>query len=295
MAEVALPEAPARSFKDYKSGTRVTWCPGCGDFAVLSALYKAFAEMQLDPKNTVVVSGIGCSGRLPEFVQTYGFHGVHGRVLPTAQGVKLANPELTVVAVGGDGDGFAIGGGHVPHAARRNVDITYIVMDNEVYGLTKGQPSPTTPISVTRKDMKSKMIPYGVSDRPLNILAMLLTYGAGFVARGFSSRPRDLMQLYTQAIRHPGFAFVQALSPCPTFFDTYRSFKDITTPLPENWDRSNRAQGIELALTEEQLHLGVFYEELRPSFQEHLRQIQVKAGASEAGRPDYRALFQQFA
>jgi 2-oxoglutarate ferredoxin oxidoreductase subunit beta len=127
----------------YKSDEKPTWCPGCGDFGVLASLYRAFAELDLDPAKTVVVSGIGCSSRLPGFVSTYGFHSLHGRPLPVAMGVKLANPDLTVIAVGGDGDGFAIGAGHFPHAARRNVDITYLVMDNEIYGLTKGQVSPT--------------------------------------------------------------------------------------------------------------------------------------------------------
>ena len=289
MAEVAV-----RSFRDYKSETKVTWCPGCGDFAVLSALYKAFAELELDPKNTVVVSGIGCSGRLPEFVATYGFHGVHGRVLPTAQGVKLANPELTVIAVGGDGDGFAIGGGHVPHAVRRNVDITYIVMDNEVYGLTKGQPSPTTPLTVTKRDMKSKMIPYGVNDLPLNIMGMVLTYGASFAARGFSSKPKDLTTMYVEAIQHSGFAFIQALSPCPTFYDTYRSFKELTTPLPEDWDTSDRVAAIALALTEEQLHLGVFHKEDRPTLGQHQELVREMAAGKGENPPDYADLFRKF-
>ena len=128
----------------FKSDLKPIWCPGCGDFGVLAAAYRAFAELDLDPDNTVIVSGIGCSSRFPGFVTTYGFHGVHGRALPTAMGVKLANPELDVIAVGGDGDGFAIGGGHFPHAARRNVDITYIIMNNQTYGLTKGQVSPTS-------------------------------------------------------------------------------------------------------------------------------------------------------
>ena len=145
-----------RDPKDYKSDLKPIWCPGCGDFGVLAATYRAFAELDLDPDNTVVVSGIGCSSRFPGFVTTYGYHCVHGRALPTAMGVKMANPELEVIAVGGDGDGFAIGGGHFPHAARRNVDITYIVMDNEIYGLTKGQVSPTS-----LHDQKSPSSPYG--------------------------------------------------------------------------------------------------------------------------------------
>ena len=133
-----------RSPKDYKSDLKPIWCPGCGDFGVLASLFRAFAELELDPARTVIVSGIGCSSRLPGFVSTYGVHSLHGRPLPFAMGVKLANPELTVIAVGGDGDGFAIGAGHFPHAARRNVDILYLVMDNETYGLTKGQVSPTS-------------------------------------------------------------------------------------------------------------------------------------------------------
>src|SRR4030042_1310261 len=213
--------------KNLKSDVKPIWCPGCGDFGVLNAMLKALGDLQLDPTHVAIASGIGCSGRFPAFVNSYGFHGVHGRVLPLATGIKMANPELTVFAVGGDGDAFSIGAGHLPHAARRNVDITYIVMDNEIYGLTKGQPSPTSPLG-----MEKKASPYGTYDSPLNPVAMVLSYGATFVARGFSSQPRDLSELIKQGVQHPGFAFIQVISPCVTFYDTYARFKEITTPIP---------------------------------------------------------------
>ena len=158
-----------RSARDYDSGVKPIWCPGCGDYAVLSALRQAFARLEIPEHEIVVASGIGCSSRLPTFLSTFGIHGVHGRVLPMATGVKLGRPETHVVAVGGDGDGFSIGVGHLPHAARRNVDITYIVMDNSIYGMTKGQPSPTSVEGIVRKAS-----PYGSQERPLNPLLMVL-------------------------------------------------------------------------------------------------------------------------
>lgn len=267
---VAEPKTP-RKITDYRSENRPTWCPGCGDFGVLSALYKCFAQRGLDPKDIVIVSGIGCSGRLPEFVNAYGLHGVHGRALPIAQGIKLANPELTVVVVGGDGDGFAIGGGHVPHAVRRNIDITYIVMDNEVYGLTKGQPSPTTRSgmsAVSKSPSMPKMAPYGVLETPLNMMGMVLTYGASFAARGFSGKPNDLVDLYHKALDHKGFSFVQALSPCVTFYDTYEDWKSIIKPMPEDYDPTDRAAAINFAMTEERFHLGLFYQGERPTLED---------------------------
>ena len=186
-----------RKPSDYKSDLKPIWCPGCGDFGVLASLYRAFAELDLDPARTVVVSGIGCSSRLPGFVTTYGFHSLHGRPLPVAMGVKLANPDLTVIAVGGDGDGFAIGAGHFPHAARRNVDITYLVMDNEIYGLTKGQVSPT---SLT--EQKAPSTPWGNLETPLNTLAFAVASGASFVARGASFNTKALTELIVQAMEH---------------------------------------------------------------------------------------------
>ena len=167
---------------DYKTGVEPIWCPGCGDFGVLASFYNALGELRIDPIRTVVASGIGCSGRFPAYVHAYGFHGVHGRVLPLATGIKAGNPDLLVLAVGGDGDAFSIGAGHLPHAARRNVDITYVVMDNEIYGLTKGQPSPTSPTG-----MKRKASPSGSMDTAINPLLMTLAYNASFAERSLSS------------------------------------------------------------------------------------------------------------
>jgi 2-oxoglutarate ferredoxin oxidoreductase subunit beta len=259
--------------KDLKSDVKPIWCPGCGDFGVLNALLKALTDLKLDPDYVAIASGIGCSGRFPAFVKAYGFHGVHGRVLPLATGIKTANPELTVFAVGGDGDAFSIGAGHLPHAARRNVDITYIVMDNEIYGLTKGQPSPTSPIG-----MEKKASPYGTYDIPLNPMAMVLAYGASFVARGFSSQPRELTETIKRGVQHQGFSFIQVISPCVTFYDTYAHFKEITAPIPESHDTSDRGAAMQLALNTDTHYLGIFYEDTRPPHHAHVRALQEKAG-----------------
>lgn len=260
--------------KDLKSDLKPIWCPGCGDFGVLNALLKALTDLKLDPAHVAIASGIGCSGRFPAFVNAYGFHGVHGRVLPLATGIKLANPELTVFAVGGDGDAFSIGAGHLPHATRRNVDITYVVMDNEIYGLTKGQPSPTSPLG-----MEKKASPYGTYDSPLNPIAMVLSYGATFVARGFSSQPRDLTELIKRGVQHPGFSFIQVISPCVTFYDTYARFKEVTTPIPEDHDPADRVAAMGLALKTDVQYLGVFYEEERMSHHAGVDQVRGKAGS----------------
>jgi 2-oxoglutarate ferredoxin oxidoreductase subunit beta len=261
------------TIKDLKSDVKPIWCPGCGDFGVLNALLKALIDLKLDPTYVVIASGIGCSSRFPVFVNAYGFHGVHGRALPLATGIKLANPELTVFAVGGDGDAFSIGAGHLPHTARRNVDITHIVMDNEIYGLTKGQPSPTSPVG-----MKEKAAPYGTYDEPLNPIAMMLAYGASFVARGFSSQPRELAEIIKRGVQHKGFSFIQVISPCVTFFDTYAHYKETTAPLPKSHDPSDRLAAMKLALETETHYLGVFYEDDRPPHDAHVRQVQEKAG-----------------
>ncbi|MFN8110738.1 MAG: 2-oxoacid:ferredoxin oxidoreductase subunit beta [Thermoleophilia bacterium] len=249
----------ARKPNDYKSDLKPIWCPGCGDFGVLASLYRAFAQLDLDPARTVVVSGIGCSSRLPGFVSTYGVHTLHGRALPVAMGVKLANPDLTVVAVGGDGDGFAIGAGHFPHAARRNVDITYLVMDNEIYGLTKGQVSPT---SLT--DQKAPSTPWGNLETPLNTLAFAIASGAGFVARGASFNTKTLTELIVQAVEHKGFSYIDAMSPCVMFNNHQEEWKELVTDVSPDHDASDKIQAFDLAL-KGGFKMGILYRELRPT------------------------------
>src|SRR5579864_7467385 len=185
----------------YKSETRPDWCPGCGDFGVLNALVQAVSNLEIDPKDLFIVSGIGCSSNLPGFIHAYGFHSLHGRAMAVASGAKLANPDLHVVVTGGDGDGYGIGVGHFIHAMRRNLDVTYIVMDNQIYGLTTGQASPTT-----TRGHKTKSTPKGNAEIPLNPMALAITAGATYVARGFSGEAKQLADLIAGGMAHKGFA-----------------------------------------------------------------------------------------
>ncbi|OGS50486.1 MAG: 2-oxoacid ferredoxin oxidoreductase, partial [Euryarchaeota archaeon RBG_16_68_12] len=212
----------------YKSETKPTWCPGCGDFAVLNGLQKALQTLQLKPWMVTVVSGIGCSSNIPHFLSTYGFHSIHGRSVPVASGIKLANSELTVIAAGGDGDGYGIGAGHFLHAMRRNLDLTYIVMDNQIYGLTTGQASPTS-----EREMKTKSTPEGVIENPVNPITLALAAGATYVARGFSGDAKGLADLFARGIRHKGFSLIDVLSPCVTYNhdNTYEWFRQRVYPL----------------------------------------------------------------
>ncbi|MGH3053489.1 MAG: thiamine pyrophosphate-dependent enzyme, partial [Gaiellaceae bacterium] len=212
MSTAAAPAVDHHSTKDYQSDLKPIWCPGCGDFGVLSAVYRALANIDRPPHEIAFVSGIGCSSRIPGYTTAYGFNSVHGRALPIAQGIKLANPELLVLVAGGDGDGFSIGGGHVPHAIRRNVDLTYIVMDNQIYGLTKGQLSPTSP-----RGLKTASSTYGSLEAPVNPLLYVLAYGAGFVAQATPADMVGLVSVIEEGVRFPGFAFINVQSPCVTF------------------------------------------------------------------------------
>jgi 2-oxoglutarate/2-oxoacid ferredoxin oxidoreductase subunit beta len=258
--------------KDYKSEVKPTWCPGCGDFGVLNATFRGLAGLKLPPDETVIVSGIGCSSRFPHFMKTFGFHSVHGRALPIAQGLKMARPDLTVVAVGGDGDFFSIGAGHLIHAALRNIDITVVVMDNETYGLTKGQTSPTSPHGHV-----TKSTPYGLLASQFNPIATALSLNVSFVARGYSAKPKDLAALIEQGIQHKGFAFIHALSPCPTFYHTFDAWDAAVTPIPEGHDTSNRSQAVALAMETEKQYTGLFYQEDRPTMNDAARELAQRA------------------
>jgi 2-oxoglutarate ferredoxin oxidoreductase subunit beta len=265
--------APAAAYaaRDYKSDIKPVWCPGCGDYSVLSAFTKAFADLGLAPERIAVVSGIGCSSRIPAYTNTYGFHGVHGRALALATGLKVARPELTVVVAGGDGDGFSIGGNHFLHACRRNVDLTYVVMDNRVYGMTKGQPSPTT-----EPNWDSALSPGGTGLRPFNPLVIALASGANFVARGFSGDPNGCAQLIVEAVRHPGFSFVEIMSPCVTFRPDQRGWKDAVHPAPVA-ATGDAAKAARRLMTDDGFNLGVLYKGDRAPYQP-----EIKARASVA-------------
>ncbi len=264
-----LARAKAAGTKEWRDNLP-TWCPGCGHFTGLHGLYEAVETLNIQPKDFVVVSGIGCSGRFPFFIKGFGVHGLHGRALPIATGVKIANPELTVVVVGGDGDGVGIGGGHFPHAARNNFDLTYILLDNSIYGLTKGQTSPTSPMG-----MKSSTSPYGNIARPLNPATLSLTYGATFVARVFSRDRDEVSQIITRAIGHKGFSFVHLLSPCVEFnkIMTYKSVKEKIEALPQDHPTENRSNAMLMADSTEPVYLGLFLEEKIASFDDHVKQV----------------------
>jgi len=200
--------------KQYRTQVHNDWCPGCGDFGIVNAIQMTLLEMQLEPHKVAVFSGIGCSGKTPHFIHAYGFHTLHGRVLPIATGARLANPGLTVIAVGGDGDGLGIGAGHFMNTGRRNLDFTYLLYDNGVYGLTKGQASPTLPKGIKTKSMPQPSIVEGV-----NPIAMAVASGYTFVARSYALDVRHLKQTLRAAIEHRGSAFIDALQTCPTYND----------------------------------------------------------------------------
>ncbi len=199
--------------KDYKSGIKPIWCPGCGHYSVLAAVSRALATLQADKDRTAVLSGIGCSSRLPAYLDTYGFHGVHGRVLPLATGLALSRPDLTVIAISGDGDGLSIGGNHFLHACRRNVNFLYVIMDNEVYGMTKGQASPTTHADWTR----GRMTPEGTGLQPVQPALLALSAGANWIGRSYSGNPAEMADLMVRGLRYPGFAFLHVMSHCITY------------------------------------------------------------------------------
>ncbi len=204
----------ALKLTDYKTEVHNDWCAGCGDFGILSAIQMALADMQISKHAAAIFSGIGCSGKTPHFINTYGVHTLHGRVLPFAQGAKLSNPNMEIIAVGGDGDGLGIGAGHFVSAGRRNVDLLYIIFDNGVYGLTKGQASPTLKLG-----LKTKSLPQPNANNSVNPISLALIAGFTFIARGYSYEVRHLKDLIKKAIQHKGLAFLDVLQPCPTYND----------------------------------------------------------------------------
>jgi len=249
------------TLKDFRNNVKPNWCPGCGDFSVQAAIQRAAANVGLEPENVAVVSGIGCSGRISGYINAYGFHGVHGRSLPIAQGLKMANKDLTVIASGGDGDGFAIGMGHTIHAIRRNIDMTYIVMDNQIYGLTKGQPSPRSAEGFKTPKNASG----GTIEPALAPLEIALAAGATFVAQSFSSNLKQLTSLIEQGIQHKGFSFINVFSPCVTFnkLNTYEWFKENIVELESipDYDHSSRSMAMTKLMETNGMITGLIYQD----------------------------------
>jgi 2-oxoglutarate ferredoxin oxidoreductase subunit beta len=245
--------------KDFKGKVSPDWCPGCGDFGVLSGLQRAVSELGLQPHEILTISGIGCSSNFPGFFNSYGMHTLHGRSLPHATGAKLANHEMNVIVTGGDGDGYGIGGNHFTHTSRRNLDVLYIVMDNQIYGLTTGQISPTS-----EAGMKTKSTPYGSIELPINPIASAITAGATWVARGYTGNIKQLTRLMIEGIQHKGFALLDVFSPCVTFnkVNTYQFFRPRVQPLEDiDHDTRDWKTGIEKAmLWGDVIHTGVFFE-----------------------------------
>ena len=248
----------------FDSGVENAWCPGCGNFGILNAVRKALAETGKEKHEIVLVSGIGQAAKLPHYVDVNVFNGLHGRALPAAAAIKMANPSLTVVVTSGDGDIYGEGGNHFLHNIRRNVDIALFVHDNQVYGLTKGQASPTSDIGWPASLQRA-----GVVSGPFPPLAVALAMGCGFVARGFAADPDFTADLMLQAIRFPGFALVDILQPCVTFNkkNTYEWYGKMAYKLPEGHDVADRGRAFALALEwEERIPLGVLYRKERPTF-----------------------------
>ena len=264
-----LPEAEGKpviqlTARDFKGPVDPDWCPGCGDFGVLNSLQRASAELGLRPHEILTVSGIGCSSNLPGYFNSYGMHTLHGRSLAVATGAKMGNHRLHVVVTGGDGDGYGIGGNHFTHTARRNVDLTYIVMNNQIYGLTTGQISPTSDMG-----MKTKSTPFGSVELPINPITSAIMNGATFVARGYSGDVRHLTNLMKQAIQHSGFALVDVFSPCVTFNhdNSHAFFKDRIKRLEdEEHDTRNWQAACEKALAfGDTIYTGLFFQKEAPT------------------------------
>ena len=267
--------------RDFKGKVDPDWCPGCGDFGVLNALQRAVAELGLRPHEVMTISGIGCSSNLPGYFNSYGMHTLHGRSLAVAPGFKQANHEMTVIVTGGDGDGYGIGGNHFTHTARRNTDLTYVVMNNQIYGLTTGQVSPTSSLC-----MSTKSTPFGNVELPINPITSAIMNGATFVARAYSGDVRHLSDLIQQGIQHKGFSIIDEFSPCVTFnlTNTHNFFKDRIKKLEdEHHDTRDWVGACEKAvLFGDTIYIGVFFEGDRSSLED--AEPVLKTGGSLASR-----------
>ncbi|HTN69834.1 MAG TPA: 2-oxoacid:ferredoxin oxidoreductase subunit beta [Methylomirabilota bacterium] len=269
--------------KDFKGKVDPDWCPGCGDFGILVALKQALVELSLQPHQVMVISGIGCSSNIPGFINSYGMHTLHGRALAVATGAQLANHELKIIAAGGDGDGYGIGGNHFVHSMRRNVDLTYIVMNNQIYGLTTGQVSPTS-----TKGMKTKSTPAGSVENSINPITLAIAAGATYVARGYTGQVKHLVELIKGGIQHRGFSLIDAFSPCVTFNldNTHEFFKHRTKKLEDlGHDPSNFAAAMERGYEwGDEIPIGLFWKRNDLPSLDQLEQV-LDEGGPLARRP----------
>jgi len=249
------------SLGDFDSGNKSQWCPGCGNFGIVMAIKKAIISLKINPKDVLIVSGIGCSSKTPHYIKTFGIETIHGRALPVASGAKLANKDLHVIVVGGDGDGYGIGIGHFIHAMRRNCNVTYIVHDNQIYGLTKGQTSPTT-----RKGVKSVSTPNGSVETPVNPMVLSLASGATFIAKGFAGDIQQLSNLIENGIKHRGFSIIDVAQPCvsynPNMSNSWYKERIVNIEQEENYNPKDKHWAYEIALKdqEEVIPTGIFYQ-----------------------------------
>lgn len=277
---------------DYHTSRFPTWCPGCGDFGIWGALKSSFVKMNWDPHSFIAVFGIGCSGNMADFIKCYGFHALHGRAVPNAVGIKTANHKMPVVCIVGDGDCYGEGGNHLIHAARGNHDITVVVHDNRVYGLTTGQVAPTA-----SKGFKSKSTPTGIIEVRINPLALAITQGATFVAQGFAGDISHLTDLLVSAYNHRGFSLVNVLQPCVTFnkVNTYMYYREHTYKLDQNYNPSDKIEALKKVMDDQNLPLGILYKEERPSYQYSLPQLSTNSLLEqEAKVRDVSSIYSEF-
>jgi 2-oxoglutarate/2-oxoacid ferredoxin oxidoreductase subunit beta len=293
---VELPQTEERKplTKKEVAADHPTWCPGCGDFSVLALYFKLIEKRKLWHENITTVAGIGCSSRFPYFVQAHGVHFIHGRALPFASGISLSRPDLHVFVFGGDGDAFSIGGNHVNHTARKNIKMTYVIMDNWVYGLTKKQTSPTSPLG-----FKSKTDAWGAMDRPINPMKQLIAAGATFVARTTHTNPNHVLQMMEAAMDHDGFSVIQCLSECVEF---YEGAFDAANPrkggvfnlVPSSHDVHDEIAAYKLADAPFPGYFGIFYKADRPTKNANEAKINLAAREKTKGAQDWQILRQTF-
>jgi 2-oxoglutarate ferredoxin oxidoreductase subunit beta len=271
------------TLEDY-GNFETAWCPGCGNFSILQCLKEALVGLGLSPHEVLLVSGIGQAAKTPHYLRANVFNGLHGRSLPVATGAKLANPQLTVIAESGDGDNYGEGGNHFLAAIRRNINITLLVHNNQIYGLTKGQASPTT-----AEGQITKAQPAGVRSAPFNTIAVAVAMQAGFVARGFSGNPKHLTTLIQRAVTHPGFALVDILQPCVSFnkVNTFRWYQERCYELPEDYNPTIWEETIKTALIwGDTIPTGVIYQKVKPTFESHFSILNQGSLIDQPADPD---------